>query len=171
VTGDDTARYIVVGVTPKQPLTVVRQAARFARQFQAALVCANVEAGSYVVAEHPNGSVESRPIDPDQPDWNIAVFDGGLAHRIRSVADQEGVAVEFRELAGDIAHALGRLAEILNAEMIIVGSRRGGLRSSMHEFFGGSVAAHLAHRQPRPVVVVPLSASEQDTTRSEESDS
>jgi nucleotide-binding universal stress UspA family protein len=171
VTADDTARYIVVGVTPQQPLTVVRQAARFARQFQAALVCANVEAGSYVVAEHPNGSVESRPIDPDQPDWNIAVFDGGLAHRIRSVADQEGVAVEFRELAGDIAHALGRLAEILNAEMIIVGSRRGGLRSSMHEFFGGSVAAHLAHRQPRPVVVVPLSASEQDSMRSEASDS
>lgn len=171
MTADDTARYIVVGVTPQQPLTVVRQAARFARQFQAALVCANVEAGSYVVAEHPNGSVESRPIDPDQPDWNIAVFDGGLAHRIRSVADQEGVAVEFRELAGDIAHALGRLAEILNAEMIIVGSRRGGLRSSMHEFFGGSVAAHLAHRQPRPVVVVPLSASEQDSTRSEASDS
>jgi nucleotide-binding universal stress UspA family protein len=100
--------------------------------------------------------VESRPIDPDQPDWNTAVFDGGLAHLIRSVADQEGVRVEFRELAGDIAHALNRLAEVLGAEMIIVGSRRGGVRSSMHEFFGGSVAAHLAHRQPRPVVVVPV---------------
>jgi nucleotide-binding universal stress UspA family protein len=146
----------VVGVTPKQPLTVLRQAARFAREFQAALVCANVEAGSYVVAEHPDGSVESRPIDPDQPDWNVAIFDGGLAHRIRLVADQEDVRVEFRELAGDIARALGRLAEILDAEMIIVGSRRGGLRSSMYEFFGGSVAAHLAHRQPRPVVVVPV---------------
>jgi nucleotide-binding universal stress UspA family protein len=146
----------VVGVTPKQPLTVLREAARFARQFKAVLVCANVEAGSYVVAEHPDGSVESRPIDPDQPDWNAAVFNGGLAHRIREVADKEGVRVEFRELAGDIAHALGRLAEVLNAEMIIVGSRRGGLRSTMHEFFGGSVAAHLAHRQPRPVVVVPL---------------
>jgi nucleotide-binding universal stress UspA family protein len=153
---DGTDRYIVVGVTPKQPLAVLRQAARFARQLEAVLVCANVEAGSYVVAEHPDGSVESRPIDPDQPDWNIAVFDGGLAHRIRSIAGQEGVPVEFRELAGDIAHALGRLAEILQAEMIIVGSRRGGLRSSMHEFFGGSVAAHLAHRQPRPVVIVPV---------------
>jgi nucleotide-binding universal stress UspA family protein len=153
---DGADRYIVVGVTPKQPLAVLLHAARFARQFEAVLVCANVEAGSYVVAEHPDGSVESRPIDPDQPDWNIAVFDGGLAHRIRSIADQEGVPVEFRELAGDIAHALGRLAEILQAEMIIVGSRRGGLRSSMHEFFGGSVAAHLAHRQPRPVVIVPV---------------
>jgi len=156
VTGDSTARYIVVGVTPKQPLAVLRHAARFARQFEAVLVCANVEAGSYVVAEHPDGSVESRPIDPDQPDWNTAVFEGGLAHRIRSIADQEGVRVEFRELAGDIAHALGHLAAVLDAEMIIVGSRRGGLRSSMHDFLGGSVAAHLAHRQPRPVVVVPV---------------
>jgi nucleotide-binding universal stress UspA family protein len=156
VTGDNAARYIVVGVTPKQPLTVLQEAVRFARQFKAVLVCANVEAGSYVVAEHPDGSVESRPIDPDQPDWNAAVFNGGLARRIREVADKEGVRVEFRELAGDIAHALGRLAEVLDAEMIIVGSRRGGLRSTMHDFFGGSVAAHLAHRQPRPVVVVPL---------------
>jgi nucleotide-binding universal stress UspA family protein len=156
VTGDSAARYIVVGVTPKQPEAVLRHAARFARQFEAVLVCANVEAGSYVVAEHPDGSVESRPIDPDQPDWNTAVFDGGLAHRIRSIADQEGVRVEFRELAGDIAHALGHLAAVLDAEMIIVGSRRGGLRSSMHDFLGGSVAAHLAHRQPRPVVVVPV---------------
>lgn len=156
MTGDSTARYIVVGVTPKQPLAVLRHAARFARQFEAVLVCANVEAGSYVVAEHPDGSVESRPIDPDQPDWNTAVFDGDLAHRIRSIADQQGVRVEFRELAGDIAHALGHLAAVLDAEMIIVGSRRGGLRSSMHDFLGGSVAAHLAHRQPRPVVVVPV---------------
>jgi nucleotide-binding universal stress UspA family protein len=156
VTGDDAARYIVVGVTPQQPVAVLREAVRLARQFKAVLVCANVEAGSYVVAEHPDGSVESRPIDPDQPDWNTAVFNGGLAHRIHEVADQEGVRVEFRELAGDVAHALGRLAEVLDAEMIIVGSRRGGLRSTMHDFFGGSVAAHLAHRQPRPVVVVPL---------------
>lgn len=158
MTGDDAARYVVVGVTPQQPVAVLREAVRLARQFKAVLVCANVEAGSYVVAEHPDGSVESRPIDPDQPDWNAAVFNGGLAHRIREVADQEGVRVEFRELAGDIAHALGRLAEVLDAEMIIVGSRRGGLRSTMHDFFGGSVAAHLAHRQPRPVVIVPLTA-------------
>ncbi|MFL6047419.1 MAG: universal stress protein [Propionibacteriaceae bacterium] len=156
MTGDEATNYIVVGVTPKQPLIVLRQAVGFAREFNARLVCANVEAGNYVVAEHPNGSVESRPIDPDQPDWNTAIFDGSLAARIRAIADKEGVRVEFRELAGDIAHALGRLAEVLNAEMIIVGSRRGGLRSTMHEVFGGSVAAHLAHRQPRPVVIIPL---------------
>jgi nucleotide-binding universal stress UspA family protein len=157
MTNHKPVRHIVVGVTPKQPPEVIRQGARFARQFEAVLVCANVDAAAFVVAEHPDGSVDSRPIDPDQPDWDTAVFHGGLADRIGALAQAEGVHVEFRELAGDIAHALGRLAEILQAEMIIVGSRRGGFRSSMHEFFGGSVAAQLAHHQSRPLVIIPLS--------------
>jgi nucleotide-binding universal stress UspA family protein len=153
---------VVAGVTPQQPPIVVQWAARFARQFDAVLVCAHVEAANYVVAEHPDGSVESRPIDPDVPDWDTAVFDSGLATRIRDLARDAGVQVEFRELAGDIGHGLARLAEILDAEMIIVGSRRGGgIRTSMHEFFGGSVAVHLAHRQARPLVVIPLSPKPQ----------
>jgi nucleotide-binding universal stress UspA family protein len=154
-------RTIVVGVTPHQPDTVIRQAARFARAFDASLVCAHVDPGSYVVAERPDGSVESRPIDPDAVDWSESTFDPELAERIGSWALEESVAVQFRELAGDIAHALGRLADLLDAELIIVGSRRASLRSSLRsslrEFFGGSVAVHLAHRQPRPLVVVPLS--------------
>jgi hypothetical protein len=40
--------------------------------------------------------------------------------------------------------------------MIVVGSREAGLRGSVREFFAGSVALHLSHRQARPVVVVPL---------------
>jgi nucleotide-binding universal stress UspA family protein len=151
-----TDRVIVVGVTARQPDTVLRQACRFARQFGAGLVCAHVDAAAYVVAEHPDGSVESRPVDPDALVWDDAAFDPDLERQIRDLADAAGVRVEFRELAGEIAHALGRLAEVLGAEMIMVGSRRGGLRSTVHEFLGGSVAAHLAHRQTRPVVVVPL---------------
>ena len=150
------SRRVVVGVTATQPPVVVVQAARFARQFDAALVCAHVDAARYVVAEHADGSVESRPIDPDQSDWEDASFDPELADRIRALTEQESVHVELRELAGDVAYALARLADVVSAEMVVVGSRRGGLRSSVHEFFGGSVAAHLAHRQPRPVVVVPL---------------
>ncbi|HET9871791.1 MAG TPA: universal stress protein [Propionibacteriaceae bacterium] len=149
-------RCIVVGVTAQQPEAVLRQAARFARRFDATVVCAHVDPASYVVVEHPDGSVEARPIDPDLPDWVSSPFDDELASRIRGVADEDNVAVVFRELAGDVAHALGRLAEILQAEMIVVGSRRRGVRSSLQEFFGGSVAAHLAHRQRRPVVVIPL---------------
>jgi nucleotide-binding universal stress UspA family protein len=162
VTEPPSGRYLVVGVTPRQPPVVVQWAARFARQFNAVLVCAHVEAANYVVAEHSDGSVESRPMDPDALDWDTAVFDSSLAARIRDAAADAGVQVEFRELAGNIGHALARLAEILDAEMIIVGSRRGGgMRTTMHEFFGGSVAVHLAHRQPRPLVVIPLSPKSQ----------
>lgn len=150
------SRCIIVGVTPSQPPAVVQQAARFARAFEASLVCAHVAAGNYVVRENPDGSVESRPIDTDQPVWDNAVFDDALADRIRRLASDAAVPVEFRELAGDIAYALGRLADVLAAEMIIVGSRRGGLRTSMHDFFSGSVAVHLAHRQPRPLIIIPL---------------
>jgi nucleotide-binding universal stress UspA family protein len=57
------------------------------------------------------------------------------------VREQRG-RVEFRELAGAVAHALARLAELLHADMIIVGSRRPGVRSSLREFLEGSVAAH-----------------------------
>lgn len=150
-------RYIVVGVTRKQPETALRQAARFAHQFDAVLVCANVDPGSYVMSEHPDGSVESRPIDPDQADWNTVVFDRELAARIRALAGEEHVEVIFRALAGEVGHALGRLAEVLDAQMIVVGSRRGGFKTGVHDFLGGSVAVHLVHRQPRPVVVIPLS--------------
>lgn len=147
---------IVVGVTAHQSPLVFQQAARFARRFEAVLVCAHVAEDHYVVAEHPDGSVESRPLDPDQGDWGSAVFDQHLAGWVQALAREEQVVVELRELAGQTGHALARLAELLDAEMIVVGSRRGGLRASMHDFFGGSVAVHLVHRQPRPVVVVPV---------------
>jgi len=67
-------------------------------------------------------------------------------------------------LAGDAAHALTELADQVNAEFIIVGTRKPGVRRSMHEFFDGSVGARLAHLQHRPVVIVPLSpvAEEKD---------
>lgn len=136
---------------------MVRQAARLAAALGAEVICAQVDTGRYVVAEHPDGSVESRPLDPDLPHWDRSGFDPELAARIRTAVAPIGVPVQFRALAGDIAHALGRLAEVTGAELIVVGSRRGGLRASLHEFVGGSVAAHLIHRQSRPVLVVPLS--------------
>ena len=157
MTMDPDERCVVVGVTEHQPAIVVQQAAWFARHFEATLVCAHVDPGSYVVVTHPDGSVDARPIDPDQPDWTSSPFDEALTRQIRGVARAEQVSVSFRELAGDIGHALAQLADVLAAEMIVVGSRQDGFRNSLREFFGGSVAVHLVHRQPRPVVVVPVS--------------
>jgi nucleotide-binding universal stress UspA family protein len=150
------ARRILVGVTYGQPGVVLRHAARFARTFNAALVCAHVDPGRYVVEELPDGSVASLPLDPDLPELKDTDFDQGLVAQVRAAVADESLELSFRELAGDVAYALTRLADILDVEMIIVGSRRGGVRAGVRQFLTGSVAAHLAHRQPRPVVVIPV---------------
>ena len=150
------ARRILVGVTYGQPDVVLRHAARFARTFDAALVCAHVDPGRYVVEELPDGSVASLPLDPDLPELKDTDFDQGLVAQVRAAVADDSIELSFRELAGDVAYALTRLADILDVEMIIVGSRRGGVRAGLKQFLTGSVAAHLAHRQPRPVVVIPV---------------
>jgi nucleotide-binding universal stress UspA family protein len=156
MTENQAARRILVGVTYGQPDVVLRHAARFARTFDAALVCAHVDPGRYVVEELPDGTVASLPLDPDLPELKDTDFDQGLVAQVRAAVADDSVELSFRELAGDVAYALTRLADILNVEMIIVGSRRGGVRAGLKQFLTGSVAAHLAHRQPRPVVVIPL---------------
>jgi nucleotide-binding universal stress UspA family protein len=149
-------RRILVGVTYGQSDAVLRNAARFARTFDAALVCAHVDPGRYVVEELPDGSVASLPLDPDLPELKDTDFDQGLVAQVRAAVADDSIELSFRELAGDVAYALTRLADILDVEMIIVGSRRGGVRAGLKQFLTGSVAAHLAHRQPRPVVVIPV---------------
>ncbi|MFT4163910.1 MAG: universal stress protein [Microlunatus sp.] len=151
-------RSVIVGVTPHQPESVLRAAAWMAHGLDAELVCAYVDTSAYVVEEHADGTVESRPLDPDAQEWVSAQFDPALAGRIRQIADELGMSsVRTIQLAGEVARALSRLAEAIGAELIVVGTRS-GVRASVKEYFGGSVAVHLAHRQHRPVVVVPLSA-------------
>lgn len=145
---------ILVGVNHGQADVVVEQAVRLARALTAELVCAHVDVGRYVVEERPDGTVVSRPLDPDLPELSESDVDPALVEHVRGLVGE--TPVTFRELAGDRAYALARLADICDVGMIVVGSRRRGVRSGLKEFFGGSVAAQLAHRQHRPVVVVPV---------------
>ncbi len=66
------------------------------------------------------------------------------------------VAWTLRQLVGDPAMAIKQLADRTNARLIVVGTRKRGLGESIREFFTGSVAARLAHRQHRPILVVPI---------------
>jgi len=153
---DQTISRILVGVTYGQPDIVLRHAAHFARTFGAALICAHVDPGRYVVEERPDGSVVSLPLDPELPELKDTDFDEGLVAQVRTAVADDSIDLSFRELAGDVAYALTRLADICDVELIVVGSRRGGVRAGLKQFLTGSVAAHLAHRQHRPVVVIPL---------------
>lgn len=150
------SRYVVVGVSPRHPAQVVTAAAKFAKQFDASLVCVTVDASRYVVERRTDGSVISMSIDADAADATVEEFDVKLHQALAGILDPLAVPWTTRALAGEPAQELSRLANDLDAEMVIVGSRETGIRGSLHKFFGRSVAIQLAHLQHRPVVVVPL---------------
>lgn len=159
-------RPIVVGVVAGQPSAVLAQAAVFARRFDAELICASVDLSHYTVDTKSDGTVIGMPIDSDMVESKIEVFDSQLQQSIADVLDSTQVRWSVRALAGGAAQELARLAEAVNAAMIVVGTRERGLKGSLHEFFNGSVAVQLAHRQHRPVVVIPLSPVEGESNLS-----
>lgn len=152
---------VLVGVTRGQRESVIATAAKLAELFDVPLVCAHVDQGRYETRLNPDGTMESEPIDPDIIEEPATAFDRQWRDRITSIVP-DGIEVIFRDLAGEIAHALAEEADKLGAEMIVVGTRTGGLGTSVQEFFRGSAAVHLAHRQWRPVVVVPVSPTHPD---------
>ncbi len=148
--------HVVVGVVPDQPDTVIATAASFAERFHADLVCASVNADGYTIDTRPDGAVVSMSIDPDLTEERVEAFDPVLRASIAAALEGREVSWSTRARAGGPAQELARLADELNAAMIVVGTGEPGVKGSLHELFNGSVAAQLAHRQHRPVVVVPL---------------
>ena len=148
--------HIVVGVVAGQPAAVVATAATFAEHFHADLVCVVVNGARYTIGQRPDGSVVSLSINPDLADEVVEVFAPSMRAAVAAVLEDRDVSWSVRALAGGPAQELARVADELDAAMIVLGTHEAGVRGSVHEFFNGSVAAQLAHRQHRPVVVVPL---------------
>lgn len=147
---------IIVGVVPDQPAEVLSTAAVYAKSFGAELICAHVDESRYTVSAGSDGTTVSMPIDPDTTAEARVEFDPELRTRIASALKSADVEWSVDALAGAPARELSDLAEALDAQMIVVGVRRAGIRGSLHEFFNGSVAIQLARQQHRPLVVVPL---------------
>jgi len=147
--------FVVAGVVPNSGEAVGATAADLAARFGTGLLCVTVEPDRLAFAEGIDGTVLSYPLDPDDYDETLA-FDPDLEARLRSTASARGVELRTAVVAGEPARCLSQLAEQVDAPLIVVGSREAGLRGSVREFFAGSVALHLSHRQRRPVVVVPL---------------
>lgn len=147
-------RAVIVGMQPDQPRRVLDEAVRFARLLDVPLVVAHVDVTRFVTYEDPDGYVHSAPIDIN--------FDAGAAEfeAVQSTAaellDGTGITWTARQLVGDPALAIKQLANKLDASLIVVGTRKRGIGESIREFFTGSVAARLTHRQHRSVLVVPL---------------
>lgn len=152
---------VLVGVKPGQREAVVATAAKLAELFNVPLVCAHVDQSRVETRINSDGTMQSQPLDPDVVEEPTTVFDKQWRAKIASIVS-DGTEIVFRELAGDVARALAEEADQLGAEAIVVGTRTGGIGTSIQEFFRGSAAVHLAHRQWRPVVVVPVSPTHPD---------
>ena len=151
---------VIVGMQLDQDPHVLDEAVRFARLLNGPLVVAHVDITRFVTYEDPDGYVHSAPIDINFG-AGAAEFEAVEAAAATMLTGKGGTWTA-RPLVGDPALALKQLANKLDAQLIVVGTRKRGIGESIREFFTGSVAARLAHRQHRSVLVVPLGESVPD---------
>ncbi|NHI16188.1 universal stress protein [Microbacterium excoecariae] len=145
---------VIAAIIPDQSPRVVTEAARYAKLQGVPLVIAHVDVTRFVTYEDPDGVPHTAPIDIN--------VDAG-AEELAAVTEQvarhlEGSGVEWSttQLVGDPALALKHFAQKIDAPLIVLGTRKRGFGESLREFFTGSVAARLSHRQHRPLLVVPV---------------
>ena len=153
-TDENLSGAVIVGVIPDQSPRVLKEGARYAKLFHAPLAVVHVDVTRFVTYEDPDGYVHSAPID-----INIASGEGELTRvqdAAAAVLADSGVDWTVHQLVGDPAMAIKHFAEQIDARLIVVGTRKRGLGESIREFFTGSVGVRLAHRQHRPILVVPL---------------
>lgn len=148
---------IVVGWVAGQPPVVALTAISLARATGAPTIYfAYVDTERYAQAEHPDGSVDHLPINPDTADDSWRQREAQLSAEVASAMEGQDVSWEFRYLAGRVDRALTHLARAVDAASFVVGTHVGTHRR-LSEFLGGSVSLQLTHRQHRPVLVVPVS--------------
>lgn len=153
--GSDVERgAVIVGVVPGQSSRVLKEGARFAKLLGAHLLVVHVDVTRFVTYEDPDGYVHSAPIDLDIASGADALAE--ITREAAAVLDPLGIAWSPRQLVGDPALAMKHLAEQVDARLFVIGTRKRGIGESIREFFTGSVAARLAHRQHRTLLVVPL---------------
>lgn len=149
-------RPLVVGVVPKQSPLVAVTAASLAKATNApALYFAYVDVSRYTAMEHPDGSVDHLPINPDTADDSWETVQEALIDQVSAAMLGEDVPWEFRYLAGRVDRSLTHLARSVDATGFVVGTRSGS-QHRLSDFINGSVATQLSYRQHRPVLVVPL---------------
>ncbi|MGP3533391.1 universal stress protein [Microbacterium sp. RD1] len=151
---DVPAGAVIAGVVPGQSPRVTIEAARYARLLSVPLAIVHVDVTRFVTFEDPDGYIHSAPVDLDIGGGDIDLA-AVRADAERALTDCP-VPWSVHQLVGDPALAIKHLADRIDAKLIVVGTRKRGLGESIREFFTGSVAARLTHRQHRPVLVIPL---------------
>lgn len=144
---------IVVGLVPGQDPRVCREAARLAQLLGTSVVVGTADASRYATFEDPTGMAAGASIDlaltASDADYEQVELETTQA------LVGAGVRWTMRRMTGDPAQALADLADAVDAPLIVVGTRKPGIGETLREFFNGSVAARLSHKQNRSVLIVP----------------
>ena len=148
---------VLVGVVDGQRPEVVRTAAGLAAGLGAPLLLLTVIGDPYLVGEYVDPMTGGIPVGlvPRSGGDDGPTEPPGLRAEIESALAGTAVDWTLRTVQGEPALVLTDVAEEVDARMIVVGTREAGMLAGIAEFLSGSVAVHLAHRQHRPVLVVP----------------
>ena len=95
-----------------------------------------------VVPVHPGRA----PIDP----WDDREVHTELLKEAKDALETAGIRAAYREPYGDPATTIERIAEEIEADMVVVGTRGFG---AVERFFQGSVSEHVALNAKTTVVV------------------
>ncbi|MFE6967804.1 universal stress protein [Isoptericola sp. NPDC057653] len=139
---------VLVGIPHDRHPSVLRRAAGLAEALGTELLCVAVDESA---VREPSGAVV--PVDPDA---GAELADTtALREAVAAALDASPVPWRLEVTGGDPAAELARLATEHDAVLVVVGARRPGMRGWATHLVGGTVAGHLIHDQPRPVVVLP----------------
>lgn len=130
-----------------------------ARDLGTQLACVYVDESRVPIGEAPDGTVVSAPIAAGQSSTAMAIdqlIGTAVTAGVVTRAAVAGIRLSFHVLAGDPVTALARFATDRGARLIVVGTRKPGVRASLGLTLAGPVASRLARRQTVPVLVVPL---------------
>jgi nucleotide-binding universal stress UspA family protein len=96
------------------------------------------------------------PIDPDADDWEEQAAERLEAERQQVAAALAGYSCGWSYVAvrAEPAEALSRVADEVDASMIVIGARHDGWRHLLDRLVAPSVSHRLIHHCHRPVLVV-----------------
>lgn len=156
--GEPTDSCVVFGVLPDQAPAVITTA-----RMGASLVFVWADGAHAEVERHPDGTVITTPLDPDQFDHpDEPTTEHRIHTQLEPVLAEAPVPWTLRYATGAPDQALTEVAEELDAMAIGLGTREPGFGAWAGEKIEGPVAIRLAHHQHRPVILVPRPAPQEE---------
>lgn len=145
---------VIAAIIPDQSPRVITEAAHYATLLGVPLIVVHVDVTRFVTYEDPDGAPHTAPIDINV-DAGAEELAEVTEHVTAALANTD-VEWSTTQLVGDPALAIKHFANKIESPLIVIGTRKRGFGESIREFFTGSVAARLSHRQHRPLLVVPV---------------